>query len=210
MTEKKAERIKFKLSLKGMSFKEKLENIWYHYKWWLLLAAFLIVVVIVCIISYLNPTLTDYNIVFVTDETYDYERMDYLTTAMVSYGEDINGDGEITYKISYVSKDKSDADPNSYIAETVMVNQEIENCTSYIFIIDQYGFEQYQDDSLYGNAEGDTFEDMGVNLRDTLIANYALSAGFSEDIRVVLRQYPETKNSEAEDYKELYNTIIGK
>ena len=80
---------------KELSFGEKVENIWYQYKWYILLGIFTLIVAIYCIYQYANRESFDYNFVFVTDEGYTYQQTDYLRDCILGFGRDLDGDGEI-------------------------------------------------------------------------------------------------------------------
>ncbi len=84
-----------------MSFRSKVENIWYHYKTTILVAVFLIGTLAVCLHSCATKPEFDIQIYYVTGSSSLYnEQVAWIEDAVSAHCPDMNGDGEVKVAVT--------------------------------------------------------------------------------------------------------------
>ncbi len=83
-----------------MTFSEKIQNFWYHYKMITILTLFLTLAFAICIHQCASKPNYDTEIVLYTNNAYTTEQVDKLTEYMTQFFSDTNGDGEVKIVIS--------------------------------------------------------------------------------------------------------------
>ncbi len=80
-----------------------LENVWYHHKVGILIGAFTLFALVIVVAQLVTRERPDYTVVLVTEEPYLSEEVTYFERVLATYGEDVNGDGEIVVQMSNLS-----------------------------------------------------------------------------------------------------------
>lgn len=84
-----------------MSFRSKVENIWYHYKTYIIAGIFLIGTLVVCFHSCATKPEFDVQVYYVTASSPMYnEQLSWIESSVASHCGDVNGDGEITVAVT--------------------------------------------------------------------------------------------------------------
>lgn len=79
-----------------MSFRSKIENIWYHYKSAILISIFLIFTLLFCLHSCVTKTEYDIQVYYVVGSSSMYtEQLDWIEQAVELHCGDVNGDGKV-------------------------------------------------------------------------------------------------------------------
>jgi len=77
-------------------FKAKVENFWYHYKYHTIAFLFVFITLAVSITQCSTKTDYDYKIIVATRSvTLSTPQLQAITDELKTYGEDVNGDGEV-------------------------------------------------------------------------------------------------------------------
>ena len=79
--------------------KDKLENIWYHYKAPILIISAILLVLVYFAFQKASIQTTDYQAAIVSPDYYSEEAVTSLSEALKSHGTDLNGDGIITVQV---------------------------------------------------------------------------------------------------------------
>jgi|GEM_PF-2341680 len=77
------------------TFREKLQNFWYHHKWHTIAGVFAVFVSVVLLVQCMNTPNPDYSIIIAIDKTLPMGYTARLEEAFKPYGEDLNGDGQV-------------------------------------------------------------------------------------------------------------------
>ncbi len=80
-----------------------LENFWYHHKVGIIIGAVTLLTLVVVLVQTLTREQPDYSIVLVTEEPYLSEEVTYFERVLATYGEDVNGDGEVVVQMANLS-----------------------------------------------------------------------------------------------------------
>ena len=86
-----------------MTFKQKIENFWYHYKWHTIIIVFFIITGLVCLVQCSTKEQPDDKaLLYVNQNLLDNAAND-LSDKLGGYIEDYNGNGEVLYRVNNVS-----------------------------------------------------------------------------------------------------------
>lgn len=84
-----------------MSFRAKVENIWYHYKGSIIIGIFLLGTLIVCLHSCVTKPTFDAQVYYVVGSSPLYnEQLSWLESSVASHCGDVNGDGKVTVAVT--------------------------------------------------------------------------------------------------------------
>ena len=125
------------------TFKGKLSNIWYHFKWAIISVALAAVVISVCIAQCASRTDYDMKIVVYSESTYI---PDELNNLMAEYIEkicpDINGNGKTDIQVINCSySEKSTDAQNKMLAKTKLQTSLAAEDSALIYITDEKGLD---------------------------------------------------------------------
>lgn len=132
-----------KIDSEPKTFKGKLSNIWYHFKWAIISVALAAVVISVCIAQCASRTDYDMKIVVYSESTYI---PDELNNLMAEYIEkicpDINGNGKTDIQVINCSySDKSTDAQNQILAKTKLQTSLAAEDSAFIYITDEKGLD---------------------------------------------------------------------
>lgn len=191
---------------------KKLENIWYHHKWWIILGAFFLFVIIYSIWSSVTTPKYDYTVAFVhSDYLLSLGQIETLENEIAKYGRDVNNDKTTNAVVYTYNFGTANTDPNSFMADTVSLQNDIQQGLSSIFIIDAPMFEKYQSSfTCFSDIDGNALDSDAVAQDSGWLWNGSdfykkLSyAGFPEDMYVVMRT---TEGTSLEGKKDISNSF---
>ena len=133
------------------TFKEKLQNYWFHFKWHTIGIVFTLIVLIVLIAQCSGRTNWDMQVIYFTYspaiDTQTAKVGDYLE----SISKDINGDGEVN--ISVVNCSVPDGNHNSQYNRTVLMKLQAmitAEPTAMLYITDSESVKYFETDTLSG------------------------------------------------------------
>lgn len=134
------------IELEPKTFRQKIENFWYHYKLHTILAVFIAAVLIVGVAQCASKSSYDYYIVVAFDK-YSYPEVDQaFKNYFERIGEDVNSDGKVTVNIIDVSRatDRGEQHSNSekLLAETM-------RGTVILYITDEYYFNKLDSEGVF-------------------------------------------------------------
>lgn len=82
-------------SVKNLSFSQKLEHVWFYYKWFIIFGIIVLVFALVCVSQCSGKTEPDATVMYAGPESVSSAYVDYVTSAFSSImTEDYNGDGK--------------------------------------------------------------------------------------------------------------------
>lgn len=189
------------LAVTPKTFKEKLNNFWYHYKIHTILASFLIVVLAVSVTQCARRPKYDLEILYFAYKP----AIDAQTLSMGDYfqkfAEDVNGDGEVNINVINCSVNDSNKDPSRFTmfskVQAILASEE----TVSVYVVDQKAME-YFDDAL----DISIFKEKPTPLGDefyekTAIANYTLPKDLSVGLRAIKGTTFENKEKAVQAHK---------
>lgn len=172
-----------------MAFKQTkcfkwLDNFWYHYKVHTLVGLFLAFVVIFSAVQLLTIQSYDYYVILYSTDTTSTDLSQGMAYALEQYGEDLDSDGEVTVQILNMSYNPSSDSQSFQIAQSGALNGELQNDRCYLFITDDYRFEELDKRGLFAAQPGlDDHDGKGLQLNDTqfmtALSDYLQSIGLS-------------------------------
>jgi len=99
-------------------FKAKVENFWYHYKYHTIAFLFVFITLAVSITQCSTKTDYDYKIIVATRSvTLSTPQLQAITDELKTYGEDVNGDGEVNLLLVDCTLDSNTSDYQVLIAK---------------------------------------------------------------------------------------------
>ncbi len=127
---------------------EKFTNWFYYNKWWLLVGGIVLYVVLTMVWNALGigQVQPDHCIAYVGSRSLPQNCVTALEQALSPYGEDVNGDGRVTVRITqHITTNSADAQNQLYgYAAEVTVLADISQGESYFFLVeDPEQFQQY-------------------------------------------------------------------
>ncbi len=154
--------------------KEKLQNIWFHYKWLIIGTVFAAIVLAVMITQCATKPKYDLEVIFYTYEAASDKNLQKLGDYLEQYCEDIDGDGKVSIQVinCSVNKDSSDVQYQSTIQQKFNALLSADP-KALLIICDEKSFEFLQntdEDLIYGEP---------VILSDKLYAACEVEDGFS-------------------------------
>ncbi len=167
------------------TFKEKLNNFWYHYKIHTILAGFLVAVLGICITQCTTRPKYDFGVMYFAYET----ALDTQTQAIADYFEqfakDINGDGEVNINVINCSVTDSNKDPSRFTmfskVQAVLAAEE----TVSVYVVDEKAIEYFEnalDISVFAEKPMPLSEEF---YKKTTIGDFTLPKGLSIGLRTI-------------------------
>lgn len=157
-----------------------------YYKWWALAG----IVVLISLVPVLKNALgigvikPDYGVALVTSAGVSEETVAELEEALSAFGEDLNGDGAVTVKVTQFRTGAGDAETSLYLgyAGTITVQADIERKDSHVFLMQEPEKFQiaYQ---ILADAEGQLPEDMDFRAEGRFVPFHAERLSLSEKAR---------------------------
>lgn len=105
---------------KPKTFKARLQNFFYHYKWVVLTTIAVVAVLAVMIWQAVTRVEPDYTLLLVTEKHYGAEALQYFENALIACGEDVNNDGVVKVQITNCFLNSS-ADPRLSMVNAQML-----------------------------------------------------------------------------------------
>lgn len=121
---------------------EKAKNWWHYYKWVVLVVALLIVCGAWLVHDILSNQEADYQVGWVAGYSLPDETAAALQTALAQYGEDRNGDGQVTVQINQYVLDLSDSgdsqttDAYNRMAGMTRLSADLADGANYVYILE--------------------------------------------------------------------------
>ncbi len=142
-----------------MSFRERIENFWYHYKWHSLVALFLVAAITVCTLQMCSKESFDDFILYAggygvsrkgDDDVAEYS---IILSSMKRVSEDINGDGEIvtSFLDLYAPTDEELAESGKDLTGLTLENFDrlkyelISGTDYYVCLLSEYNYSTYRE-----------------------------------------------------------------
>lgn len=134
------------------SFKKKIENFWFYNKWKVAAFAVVFITVVMAVAQCSSRPNNDYTLVLFTYSDYIDEQLERMGKYLSQYGEDINGDGEVTVGFNHCSFDSELAN-GKYQQEKIIRLQStiISEPTQMLFLTDEESFKFL--DGLFGDSD---------------------------------------------------------
>ncbi len=147
-----------------ITFKEKLSNFWYHYKWHTIITVFVAFVVIFGFAQCATKEKPDYTVITAFDKYLPLEVTSTIESELEKYAEDVNGDGEVIVHIYDVS---TATDRDAQMAQSTKLMSEMQRGEVMLLIVDDVYYDKLNGlDTFEANA--DLFPDKdnkALNLR---------------------------------------------
>lgn len=131
------------------TFKEKLQNYWFHFKWHTIGIVFTLIVLIVLITQCSGRTNWDMQVIYFTYTPAIDNQTDMIGDYLESISKDINGDGEVN--ISVVNCSVPDGNHNSQYNRTVLMKLQAmitAEPTAMLYITDSESVKYFENDAL--------------------------------------------------------------
>lgn len=132
-----------------MTFKQKIENFWYHYKWHTIITVFFIITGLVCLVQCTSKEKPDDQaLLYVNQNLLDNAAND-LSEKLCDYTEDYNGNGEVLYRVNNVSYNGNNlAGVNYSVANSEKLLSAVATAEYVLFIVDEHGYDYLSDSSV--------------------------------------------------------------
>ncbi|MBQ1272036.1 MAG: hypothetical protein IIY12_00880 [Clostridia bacterium] len=188
-----------------MSFRSKVENIWYHYKSMIIVGIFLIGTLIVSLHSCATKPEFDVQVYYVSGSSPMYtEQFTWIEELVAAHCGDVNGDGKVTVAVTGLRVDNN-TDPS----ERAKYMNAVQAGEVMLLFGDQGGIDYlYRNNylqQLYDFTDDTDGEGYAWNVSKTpLFTQISGSDIFSEDLYVSLRVFDDTWSSARPNVKNNY------
>ena len=131
-----------------MTFKQKIENFWYHYKWHTIIIVFFIITGLVCLVQCSTKEQPDDKaLLYVNQNLLDNAAND-LSDKLGGYIEDYNGNGEVLYRVNNVSYNSNNlAGVNYSVTNSEKLLSALATAEYVLYIVDEHGYDYLSDNS---------------------------------------------------------------
>ena len=141
------------VAIEPKTFKEKVQNYWFHFKWHTIGAIFLTVTIAILTAQCMGREKYDYEVVFFAHNSCLDVQTEKIEEYLEKYTTDINGDGAVNVGVTNCTfSENGDAQYRNTMM-TKIQTQIIANKSAIIYLVDKKGY-----DYLQGNIEGGIFE----------------------------------------------------
>ena len=159
------------------SFKEKLANYWYYYKWHTIIGAFILFVLAFGFAQCATKESPDYTVITAFDKYVPSEITDAIEGELEKYGEDINGDGKTIVHIYDVS---TSTDRDTQIAQSTKLMSEMQRGEVMLLIVDDVYFDRLAaldvfdtNNDIFTDKDGRAVNLLNSNMTDIINDAYA-------------------------------------
>lgn len=131
-----------------MTFKQKIENYWYHYKWHTIITVFFIITGLVCLVQCSTKEKPDDKALLYVNQNLLDNAANRLSEELGRYIDDYNQNGEVLYRVNNVSYNGSNlAGVNYSVANSEKLLSALATAEYVLFIVDEHGFDYLSDSS---------------------------------------------------------------
>ncbi len=152
-----------------MSRKEKWSNFWFYHKWHILAAVVTLVIVATFVYDLTSQVMPDYTIGVIASKPYSSGAFIPLEDALAPFGEDLNGDGKVVFRIS--EYDFSTEDPTTVMASTTRLMGDAQNGECLFYLVDdvpsleqKFGMFAYNDGTEPDYENGQPVDTAGMGV----------------------------------------------
>lgn len=144
-----------------MTWRQRVENAWFYYKWHVIGSAFAIVLITLFVHDIVTNVSPDYQLAVMTPNYLSDEVTQKLEQALLPLVDDLNGDGKtlvtvVTYQMAVPGAQTASApvvDPNMQMAATTRMAADAQMIESLLFITD-YPAEYHQSTEMFLYNDG--------------------------------------------------------
>ena len=200
-----------------MTFKQKIENYWYHYKWHTIIIVFFIITGLVCLVQCSTKEQPDDKaLLYVNQNLLDNAAND-LSDKLSGYIEDYNGNGEVLYRVNNVSYNNNNlAGVNYSVTNSEKLLSALATAEYVLYIVDEHGYDYLSDNStevfesydFCPDKNGTAWNWKGSGLQQSLA-----DSGLPENLYFCIRKVDGTmveKNKNVNDLKEKAEKLLQK
>ena len=200
-----------------MTFKQKIENFWYHYKWHTIIIVFFIITGLVCLVQCSTKEQPDDKaLLYVNQNLLDNAAND-LSDKLGGYIEDYNGNGEVLYRVNNVSYNSNNlAGVNYSVTNSEKLLSALATAEYVLYIVDEHGYDYLSDNSTEGFESYDFCPDKNGtawNWKGSSLQQSLADSGLPENLYFCIRKVNGTmveKNKNVNDLKEKAEKLLQK
>lgn len=200
-----------------MTFKQKIENFWYHYKWHTIIIVFFIITGLVCLVQCSTKEQPDDKaLLYVNQNLLDNAAND-LSDKLGGYIEDYNGNGEVLYRVNNVSYNSNNlAGVNYSVTNSEKLLSALATAEYVLYIVDEHGYDYLSDNSTEVFENYDFCPDKNGtawNWKGSSLQQGLADSGLPENLYFCIRKVNGTmveKNKNVNDLKEKAEKLLQK
>lgn len=200
-----------------MTFKQKIENFWYHYKWHTIIIVFFIITGLVCLVQCSTKEQPDDKaLLYVNQNLLDNAAND-LSDKLGGYIEDYNGNGEVLYRVNNVSYNSNNlAGVNYSVTNSEKLLSALATAEYVLYIVDEHGYDYLSDNSTEVFESYDFCPDKNGtawNWKGSSLQQSFADSGLPENLYFCIRKVNGTmveKNKNVNDLKEKAEKLLQK
>lgn len=200
-----------------MTFKQKIENFWYHYKWHTIITVFFIITGLVCLVQCSTKEKPDDKaLLYVNQNLLDNAAND-LSDRLGEYIEDYNGNGEVLYRVNNVSYNSNNlAGVNYSVTNSEKLLSALATAEYVLYIVDEHGYDYLSDNSTEVFESYDFCPDKNGtawNWKGSSLQQSLADSGLPENLYFCIRKVNGTmveKNKNANDLKVKAEALLQK
>lgn len=191
-----------------MTFKKRIENIWYYYKAYLIAGIVAVIALCVAINSCANRKKYDVNILYMTHGYADsFYQTDELSELFAAYTDDVNGDGITNTQIITIRYGETLQDINSANATR---SANLAAGKNVLFLIDEQNYTELKNGGFLADisslGESEYLESDRFCIFDSgLLDNVSGFKQVGDRYYLCLRTYDESKANTDASYKKQYD-----
>lgn len=209
---------RIKESIKNLSFTQKMEHIWFYYKWFILFGAAVIIFSLVCLVQCSVRKDPDAVLMYAGPQVMSSNYYKYIDSSLSDImSEDYNGDGHKAADLLEITLATEEPENNTQIAMQALQHQEtnsqrfyIERTTgpSVIYLIDKKIYPSMKEhlaplESVLGYIPDGAYDEYGIELK-TLDAYKHTGLKYLPDNAIlcirVQREFSMLKGNDSDEY----------
>lgn len=189
------------IAIEPKTFKEKMQNFWFHYKWHTVATIFTAIVITILCVQCAGREKYDYDVVFFTYQACLDAQTDEIKEYLEQYSTDIDGNGEVNVNVINCSFSETADSQYKNSTLTKVQTQIIGNKEALIYILDDKAYEY-----LNNIAENGIFAGEKVTLNQAFY-EFTETEDFGslpENLGIYLRRVKGTAFENDENVKTFY------
>ncbi len=139
------------IAMKPKTFKEKIQNFWFHYKWHTITLVFMTVVISILCAQCANREEYDFEVVYFAYNTVLDAQLDSVEEYLESYATDIDGNGEVNVNIINCSFSENSTPQYKNTVLAKIQTQIVGNRLAVMYIMDDKAYE-YLNNAIQGGV----------------------------------------------------------
>ncbi|MGI6094180.1 MAG: hypothetical protein ACOYBL_01995 [Lachnospiraceae bacterium] len=188
------------MEMMEMTWKQKLSNFWFYYKWRVILGVFIGYLLLHFLIDMITRVDYDYSVAILSETMFFNGELEKVQDVLEEYAEDRNGNGKVDVQVIVYTLPQGDTvDPQTVASGKTQFLADMQEGYSMIFLYSDTMYELYEEEEPWENPEKiAAYSKLYDAVSDTILKDY----------NIAIRQYENTTIDGDEEATEYYNQSL--